>query len=49
MPTYEYKFKHCGLRFERRQKISDKPVPTCPQCGCSLQRPISDGSGIIFK
>jgi putative FmdB family regulatory protein len=32
MPVYEYECGACGHRFEEWQKISDKPVKTCPQC-----------------
>ncbi|PIE18525.1 MAG: FmdB family transcriptional regulator [Proteobacteria bacterium] len=32
MPIYEYACKACGYEFETWQKISDKPVRTCPSC-----------------
>jgi putative FmdB family regulatory protein len=32
MPVYEYECGKCGHRFEEWQKISDKPIQTCPKC-----------------
>jgi len=32
MPIYEYKCKKCGYIFEQLQKISEKPLRTCPKC-----------------
>ncbi|MDR1057843.1 MAG: zinc ribbon domain-containing protein [Coxiellaceae bacterium] len=32
MPIYEYKCKKCGYRFEQLQKVTDKPLSTCPKC-----------------
>jgi putative FmdB family regulatory protein len=33
MPFYEYECPHCGYQHEVLQKISDKPLTTCPNCG----------------
>jgi putative FmdB family regulatory protein len=33
MPFYEYECPHCGYRDEVLQKISDKPLKKCPNCG----------------
>ena len=33
MPIYEYQCSYCHHDYERLQKISDKPLVTCPQCG----------------
>lgn len=50
MPTYEYLCKGCGHRFERFQRISDRPVRKCPSCGePEAQRQISAGGGLVFK
>jgi putative FmdB family regulatory protein len=49
MPAYDYECKQCGRRFELRQKMSDPPVETCPQCGGTVERLISGGVGLIFK
>lgn len=48
MPTYEYECSN-GHRFERVQKMSDKPVAKCPECGAKASRRISGGQGLIFK
>lgn len=50
MPTYEYRCRACGHRFERFQKITAKPVKECPECGeKEAERLISPGAGIVFK
>lgn len=50
MPTYEYLCEACGHRFERFQRISDRPVRKCPACGAAkAQRQISAGGGLVFK
>ena len=49
MPTYEYKCLKCGYMFEEFQKMSDKPVRTCPKCSGKVRKLISKGGGIIFK
>lgn len=48
MPTYQY---HCaeGHAFERVQKMSDKPIRKCPECGAPAERTVSGGAGLIFK
>lgn len=48
MPTYEYECSN-GHQFERVQKMSDKPVAKCPECGAKASRRISGGQGLIFK
>jgi putative FmdB family regulatory protein len=35
MPFYEYECSSCGFRDEVLQKISDKPLKKCPNCGKS--------------
>lgn len=49
MPTYEYECKKCGYRFDRFQKMSDKPVSRCPECKGKVSRIIGLGGGVIFK
>ncbi len=49
MPTYDYECSKCKKRFEVFQKMSDKPVKECPECGAKAHRLIGTGSGIIFK
>ena len=48
MPLYEYECKVCGVRFERRQHITEDPVKVCPECGGEVHRLIHP-VGIIFK
>src|SRR5215213_7198346 len=33
MPFYEYQCPHCGHHEEVLQKVSDKPLKKCPNCG----------------
>jgi putative FmdB family regulatory protein len=33
MPFYEYQCPHCGHHEEALQKVSDKPLKKCPNCG----------------
>jgi putative FmdB family regulatory protein len=33
MPFYEYECPHCGYDEEVLQKINDKPLTKCPNCG----------------
>ncbi len=51
MPTYQYKCNACGHDFEEFQKMTDRPIDTCPNCGDtkSVHRLISGGAGILFK
>ena len=48
MPLYEYQCKACGVRFERRQHMSDEPVRVCPECGGDVYRLIQP-VGVVFK
>ena len=49
MPTYEYKCKTCGNRFEKFQNMSEEPIKKCPECNGPVQRLIGPGAGVIFK
>jgi putative FmdB family regulatory protein len=49
MPTYEYECKKCGLRFERRQPITDRPLTECPECRGEVRRLVSGGVGFLIK
>ena len=33
MPIYEYKCQNCGHSFEQLQKVTDRLLRTCPECG----------------
>ena len=48
MPLYEYQCKACGVRFERRQHMTDEPLELCPECGGEVYRLIQP-VGIVFK
>jgi putative FmdB family regulatory protein len=49
MPAYDYACRDCGHRFELRQKMSDAPAESCPQCGGNVKRLLSAGAGAIVK
>jgi putative FmdB family regulatory protein len=42
MPIYEYQCAACGRVEEKWQKISEDPLTTCPACGGSLSKLISN-------
>jgi len=47
MPTYEYQCPE-GHRFEKFQKMTDKPRAKCPTCGKPGARMISR-AGLVFR
>jgi putative FmdB family regulatory protein len=48
VPIYDYQCDTCGLRFERRQHMSDEPLKDCPECDGHVHRVIQP-VGVIFK
>ncbi len=48
MPLYEYKCDKCGLLEEVIQKVADKPLKKCSQCGGPLHKILSSPA-IQFK
>lgn len=44
MPMYEYGCKVCNYQFELRQKFSDPPASSCPQCGGAVEKLISSSA-----
>ncbi|MBM4184766.1 MAG: zinc ribbon domain-containing protein [Gemmatimonadetes bacterium] len=48
MPTYDYECPK-GHRFEVVQRMTDKPVASCPRCKARARRQISGGAGFLFK
>jgi putative FmdB family regulatory protein len=48
MPTYEYQCPE-GHRFDKFQKMTEKPRAKCPVCGKPATRKISGGAGLVFK
>lgn len=49
MITYEYQCESCGLRFERRQAITEEPIEKCPVCQGKILQMVSGGSGFMIK
>ncbi|MBT8469051.1 MAG: zinc ribbon domain-containing protein [Deltaproteobacteria bacterium] len=49
MPTYDYSCDNCGHAFERVQRITEKPVKKCPECGKLKARRMIGGGGFILK
>ena len=47
MPTYEYECESCGHRFEERQRLSEAPLSTCPECQGPVARVVGSGVGIL--
>ncbi|TMQ73450.1 MAG: zinc ribbon domain-containing protein [Candidatus Eisenbacteria bacterium] len=49
MPTYDYRCRKCGHRFELFHGIKDDSIKRCPKCKGRAVRLISAGAGILFK
>jgi putative FmdB family regulatory protein len=49
MPIYEYRCEACGHRDEHLQKISDKPLSTCPACGKRSYKKQLSAAGFQLK
>jgi len=49
MPTYVYTCDSCSHEFEREQRITEKPVKKCPECGKLKARRMIGGGGFILK
>ncbi|MBU0490688.1 MAG: zinc ribbon domain-containing protein [Chloroflexi bacterium] len=48
MPTYEYECQDCGIHFDRRQRITEEALKTCPECGGLVKR-VLHPVGVVFK
>jgi putative FmdB family regulatory protein len=48
MPIYEYTCRKCGAHVEILQKLTDKPLVKCKECGGRLEKQWSQG-GFQFK
>ncbi|HVG31058.1 MAG TPA: FmdB family zinc ribbon protein [Pyrinomonadaceae bacterium] len=48
MPIYEYTCQKCAARVEILQKLSDKPLTKCKECGGRLEKQWSQ-TGVQFK
>lgn len=44
MPIYEYECLNCENKFESIQKITDKPLETCPSCSGKVKKLVSNCS-----
>jgi putative FmdB family regulatory protein len=49
MPNYDYVCLSCAHRFEVQQAMSAAPLSECPECGASVRRIITGGSGFVMK
>lgn len=49
MPIYTYRCENCGVQFDRRQKFSDDPLTTCPECETETLHKVYQPVGILFK
>ena len=47
MPVYEYGCLKCGKTHEIMQKFSDAPMATCPDCGATVKKLISNTSFVL--
>jgi putative FmdB family regulatory protein len=47
MPIYEYVCDKCGHEFEISQRITDKPLKKCKECGGKLHKKISNTSFVL--
>lgn len=48
MPIYEYACGACGNEFEAEQRITEKPLETCPECQSrQVKRLISQTSFVL--
>ena len=49
MPTYDYRCRKCGHRFELFHSIKDEAAKRCPRCKGRAVRVPAGGAGLIFK
>jgi len=49
MPFYEYQCSKCGHEEEVLQKISDKPLTKCPECGKSTMKKMVSAAAFRLK
>ena len=49
MPIYEYQCTKCGHQEEVIQKISDKPLKKCPECGKSAMEKLVSAPSFRLK
>src|SRR5262245_4737952 len=44
MPIYEYTCQKCGRHLEVLQKMSEKPLTSCPECNGKLEKKFSQSN-----
>ena len=49
MPIYEYRCKACGHEKEVLQRMSDKPLTKCPECGKRAFHKLVSAAGFQLK
>ncbi len=49
MPIYEYQCNACEHRFEKLQKMSDKPIRDCPECSQADVKKLVSAAGFRLK
>lgn len=49
MPFYEYQCTKCGHEEEVLQKVSDKPLKKCPECGKSSMKKMVSAAAFRLK
>ena len=49
MPFYEYQCTSCGHLEEVLQKIGDKPLQKCPECGKSAMKKVVSAAAFRLK
>ncbi|MEW6107608.1 MAG: FmdB family zinc ribbon protein [Nitrospirota bacterium] len=47
MPIYEYECTKCRTHHEIMQKITEKPLTKCPDCGGKMKKMISNTSFVL--
>ncbi len=49
MPIYEYQCEKCDHQFDALQKISEKPLKKCPECGKKSLTKLISAAGFRLK
>ena len=49
MPLYEYRCYACGHEHEALQKINDRPLLECPDCGKKALKKLVSAAGFRLK
>jgi putative FmdB family regulatory protein len=49
MPIYEYRCASCGFQDEHLQKVSERPLKTCPSCGKAKYQKLLSAPGFQLK